>query len=153
MHVSFSKHSLPSPENLALWNKMLFIILLRRDHNTTITSFSFLFLQTPTHMSKSSLDWTITKSGACQMVSKELFPTPYSVLTHQREIYLSCIWSKIIKNKQLAWEVCLKQDEKRDNVGFMLRSWPLLRAGPMSCAWKPQTKFCQTLNWGAMNER
>lgn len=128
MHVSFSKHPLPTPENLALWNKMLFIIPLRRDHNTTITPFSFLFLQTPTHTSKSSSDWTITKSGACQMVSKEPFPTLYSLLTHQREIYPSCIWSKIIKiNSWLRKYVC--NTMKRGIMFYTkeltpVKSWP-----------------------------
>lgn len=96
-------------QNLALWNEMLFIIPLRGDHNTTITPVSFLVLRTPTQTSKSSSDWTKTKSGDFQTVSEELFPTPYSVLTHQREIYPSCIWSEIIKiNSWLGKHVCNK---------------------------------------------
>lgn len=64
------------------------------------------------------------------------------------EIYPSRIWSEIIKNKLLAWEVRLQQDEKRDNVSFILRSWPLLRVGQKSCFWKPQTKPSPDVKWG-----
>lgn len=120
IRVSLSKHAFPTPEYLALRNKMLFIILLQGDHNTTITPGSFLFLRTPTHTSKSSSDWTITKSGAFRTVSEESFPTPYSILTHRREIYPFCIWSEIIKiNSWPGKHVCNKM--KRGIIWVLYR--------------------------------
>lgn len=75
------------------------------------------------------------------MVSEELFPNPYSILTHQRKIYPSCISSEIIKINSWLWKyIC--HGMKRKIMWFLYRGAdPCKELAQTSCFWKPQTKL------------